>query len=71
MTRECKHSRMGGRCAILVNTTCTGWNEKCSFCVTEKDFIARKDEAILRCRKRNLCKYCKYVYGDPCKTSDE
>ena len=71
MTPKCRHFRMGGVCGILTNTTCKGWDKKCCFRVTEKDFIARRDEAILLCRKRNLCKDCRYVYGEPCKTSKE
>lgn len=55
-----------GACGILDGTSCTGYNPKCSFCKTKKQYFSDRNDAILRCREIGICNDCKYSQK-PCE----
>ena len=59
---NCVFYGKGHRCSITTRTGCEG----CSFYKTEKQFNESCNRAIWICRKKGLCKNCKYV-EKPCE----
>lgn len=61
-------------CSILTDRKtskrCTGWDDKCKFAKTEKQFIDDLDRSIFVCRQKGLCDKCKYTEVK-CKLSTE
>lgn len=69
--KVCFFSTESGACRCLDGVFCTnGWNDKCTFKKTRKEFTESSDNAILICREKGLCIGCKY-YSKPCRTSTE
>ncbi len=68
---ECYFHR-DGACGIMMDTLCEGHKNGCTFRKTKQQFIEEKDDAIKVCRRKGLCKNCKYAQnGIICKLSTE
>ncbi|MDE6425645.1 MAG: hypothetical protein K2K89_05875 [Ruminococcus sp.] len=59
------------RCIAITADKCNGFDRKCSFYKSEDRHISDMDKAIDICRKKGICKTCKYQNGNPCKKSTE
>lgn len=66
-----------GTCSALTVEYCNGLNTKCSFYKTAAQYTEDSDRAIDICRKKGLCKGCRYIkngkgkFGPVCKKSNE
>ncbi|MDE6520385.1 MAG: hypothetical protein K2K91_08030 [Ruminococcus sp.] len=65
---KCRFNSNGKYCRILSVESCDGFNEKCPFCKTEKQFRESADRAILINRRKCRCESCTYT-TKPCQLS--
>ena len=59
------------KCIAITADKCNGFNQECNFYKSEDKHIADRNKAIDICRKKGICKTCKYQNGNPCKKSTE
>lgn len=57
---KCFFRDLKGECGAISGRFCDGYNKKCSFYKTERQFIMDRNAAIMKNRRKGNCANCKY-----------